>query len=105
MARPSKLEPRDVDAWLHAHPSWARQGDDAVARPFSFANFADAVAFTVRLGFVAEKRDHHPEVLVTWGRARVLWTTHDAAGITSLDLALAEATDALYGGSGTDVPG
>ena len=42
-----------------------------------------------------EKRDHHPDVLVGWGKARVLWTTHDAGGLTRLDLDLAEATDKL----------
>ena len=52
----------------------------------------------MQLGFVAEKRDHHPDVLVGWGKARVLWTTHDAGGITQLDLDLAEATDKLAAG-------
>jgi 4a-hydroxytetrahydrobiopterin dehydratase len=97
MARPTKLEGSEVDAWLAAHPGWARDGEGAIARAFAFADFGAAVAFTVRLGFVADKRDHHPDVLVGWGKARVLWTTHDAGGITSLDLALAEATDALAG--------
>lgn len=69
-------------------------------RTFTFADFGGAVAFTVRLGFVAEKRDHHPDVLVSWGKARVLWTTHDAGGITQLDLELAEASDALGAGPG-----
>jgi 4a-hydroxytetrahydrobiopterin dehydratase len=94
MARPPKLAPADVDAWLAAHAGWAREGD-ALVRSFALADFGAAVAFTVRLGFVAEKKDHHPDVLVGWGKARVLWTTHDAHGITQLDLDLAEATDKL----------
>jgi 4a-hydroxytetrahydrobiopterin dehydratase len=97
MGRPTKLESADVDAWLAAHPGWAREGE-AVVRSFKHADFGAAVAFTVRLGFIAEKRDHHPDVLVGWGKARVLWTTHDAGGITRLDLELAEATDQLAGG-------
>jgi 4a-hydroxytetrahydrobiopterin dehydratase len=97
MARPTKLERSEVDAWLAAHPGWERDGEGAIARAHAFPDFGAAVAFTVRLGFVAEKRDHHPDVLVGWGKARVLWTTHDAGGITALDLALAEATDALAG--------
>jgi 4a-hydroxytetrahydrobiopterin dehydratase len=95
MARSTRLDRGDVDAWLATRPSWARDGEGAIARSYAFADFAAAVAFTVRLGFVAEKRDHHPEVLVGWGKARVLWTTHDAGGITRLDLELAEATDEL----------
>ena len=94
-ARPGKLEISEVDAWLAAHPGWEREGAGAIVRAFKFADFGAAVAFTVRLGFIAEKRDHHPDVLVGWGKARVLWTTHDAGGITKLDLELAEATDEL----------
>ena len=96
MARPTKLEGTEVETWLAAHPGWAREGE-ALVRAYKLADFGAAVAFTVRLGFVAEKRDHHPDVLVGWGKARVLWTTHDAGGITRLDLALAEATDELAG--------
>ena len=98
MARPSRLEKADVDTWLAAHGGWEREGDpegEAIAKSFSFPDFASALAFAVRLGMVAEKRDHHPDVMIGWGKAHVFWTTHDAKGITRLDLELAEATDAL----------
>lgn len=94
MARPAKLESAAVDTWLESHPSWAREGD-AIVRAFAFPDFSAALAFVVRVGLVAEKRDHHPDVHLGWGKARVVWTTHDAGGISSLDLALAESTDAL----------
>jgi 4a-hydroxytetrahydrobiopterin dehydratase len=96
MVRPPKLDPSAVDAWLLAHPGWQRVGD-ALERAFRFPDFASALAFTVRVGMLAEKRDHHPDVLVGWGKAKVLWTTHDAGGITALDLELASATDGLAG--------
>jgi len=96
MARPSKLDPAAVDAWLGQHPGWAREGE-ALVRTFALADFGAAVAFTVRIGMVAEKRDHHPDILIGWGKARVLWTTHDAGGITQLDLELAESTEKLAG--------
>jgi 4a-hydroxytetrahydrobiopterin dehydratase len=54
MARPSRLPPADVDAWLAAHPGWTREGE-ALVRSYKLADFGAAVAFTVRLGFVAEK--------------------------------------------------
>ena len=96
MARPSKLDPSAVDAWLGQHPGWAREGE-ALVRTFALADFGAAVAFAVRIGMVAEKRDHHPDILIGWGKARVLWTTHDADGITQLDLELAESTEKLAG--------
>jgi 4a-hydroxytetrahydrobiopterin dehydratase len=96
MTRPSKLEPAAVASWLAAHPGWEREGD-ALVRSYKLADFGAAVAFAVRIGFVAEKRDHHPDMTLGWGKARVLWTTHDAKGITQLDLELAEETDKLAG--------
>ena len=92
MVRPARLETSVVDAWLVANPGWAREGA-SIARAYKLADFGAALGFAVRLGLVAERRDHHPDILVGWGKARVLWTTHDAGGITALDLDLAEATD------------
>lgn len=97
MTRPGKLDPGAVEAWRSGHPGWAVEEGRGLAREFRFPDFARALAFTVELGMVAEKRDHHPDVTVGWGRARVLWTTHDAGGITQLDLDLAEATDRIAG--------
>jgi 4a-hydroxytetrahydrobiopterin dehydratase len=96
MARPSKLEASVVDAWLKENPGWTRDGGDGgLTRTFKMADFGAALAFAVRIGMVAEKRDHHPDLHIGWGKARVVWTTHDAGGITQLDLELARATDAL----------
>jgi len=94
MARPQKLDSSTVDTWLAAHSGWERKGE-ALTKRFKFPDFGSAVAFTVRVGFEAEKRDHHPDIAIGWGRADVLWTTHDAGGITELDLALATCCDEL----------
>jgi len=95
MARPHKLDTAVVDAWLSRHAGWQRTDSDALARLYSFRDFASAVAFVVRVACLAERRDHHPDVEIGWGRARVIWWTHDAGGITQLDLDAAEASDAL----------
>jgi 4a-hydroxytetrahydrobiopterin dehydratase len=96
MVRPKKLDPPVVDAWLAQHSGWAREGE-ALVRTFKLPDFGAALALAVRVGLQAEKRDHHPDVLIGWGKARFLWTTHDAGGITELDLELAEATDRFAG--------
>ena len=95
MSRPTKLPAAEVDAWLAAHAGWERDGQGAIARTFKLPDFAAALRFVVRVGLAAEKRDHHPDVELGFGRARFLWTTHDAGGVTSLDLELAAATDAF----------
>jgi 4a-hydroxytetrahydrobiopterin dehydratase len=98
MARPTKLDTGAIDAFLRSHEGWSRVGEGGIARSYTFADFSAALAFVVRVGLAAERRDHHPEVELAWGRARVLWSTHDAGGVTSLDLELAEVTDSLARG-------
>jgi 4a-hydroxytetrahydrobiopterin dehydratase len=95
MARPTSLDSSTIDGWIGEHPGWERAGTGAIAKRYAFPDFASALGFVVRLGCQAEKRDHHPDVELGWGRARVVWSTHDAGGITELDLASAEATDKL----------
>jgi 4a-hydroxytetrahydrobiopterin dehydratase len=94
MARPSKLEHGKITAWLASHPGWEQSGE-AITKQYRFADFAAAMAFAVRLGMAAEKKDHHPDLEIGWGRAKVTWSTHDAGGITELDLAMAELTDSI----------
>jgi len=95
MTRPTKLEAREVDAWVAAHSEWKAEGGKALSRAFTFPDFSTALAFVVRVGMAAEKKDHHPDVELGWGKARVSWSTHDAGGITSLDLELATITDSF----------
>jgi 4a-hydroxytetrahydrobiopterin dehydratase len=90
MARPTLLDHARLDEWLRSHAGWAREGEGAIARRFAFADFGSALAFAVRVGLAAEKHDHHPDLTIGWGYARVAWSTHDAGGVTDLDLALAE---------------
>ncbi len=97
MTRPTKLAPAIVDAWVTAHPGWELAEDGAIARRYTLPDFASALAFVVRVGCLAERRDHHPDVELGFGRARVAWSTHDAGGVTQLDLDAAEATDQRFG--------
>jgi len=96
MARPTKLTPADVSTWLAAHGGWSEEGN-GLAREYKFKDFSVALGFVVRVGLAAEKADHHPDIAFGWGKARVFWSTHDAGGITQLDLDLAEASDAIFG--------
>ncbi len=95
MARPEKLDTAEVDRWIAAHSGWERVSGDSIAKTYKFPDFAAALGFVVRVGLAAEKRDHHPDVELGWGRARLLWSTHDAGGITRLDLELAEICDQI----------
>lgn len=99
MARPTKLDLAPVSTFLEQNPEWRSIDDLKLERTFRFPDFASALAFVVRIGLAAERADHHPDIELAWGRVKVLWTTHDAGGITALDLELARKTDALYAGA------
>ena len=73
-----------------------KEGVKILTRTFEFGNFAQAMTFAVRIGEAADAADHHPEITVSWGRVRVEWWSHDANGVTSRDIALAETTNRLY---------
>lgn len=95
MTRPQKLEDGQIQAWLSNHPGWSRRSGAGLVRVFGAKDFAGALGFAVRVGMVAEKTDHHPDLEVSWGRASAHWNTHDAGGVTALDLELADATDSI----------
>ena len=62
-------------------------------REFKFKDFADALAFTIRIGAVAEQQNHHPEIELGWGKVKVRTWSHDANRITARDFRLAGAID------------
>ena len=70
--------------------------DRALTRTMAFASFPDAIAFTTRLGFYAERVNHHPDIQISYTKVTVTWTTHDAGGLTPKDEAGASETDRLY---------
>ncbi len=71
------------------------QGRDAITRKFVFKDFNEAFGFMTRAALVAEKLDHHPEWFNVYKNVEVTLSTHDAGGLTELDVALAEAMDKL----------
>lgn len=73
------------------------EGRDAITRTITFTDFAEAFGFMARVALVAEKMDHHPEWSNVWNRVEILLTTHDAGGLSTRDIALAEAIDAMVG--------
>lgn len=81
---------------LDGLPDWdLDDARDAIRRSFSFADFSEAFAFMTRVALLAEKANHHPEWSNVWNRVDILLTTHDAGGLSSRDIALAQAIDAL----------
>jgi 4a-hydroxytetrahydrobiopterin dehydratase len=72
-------------------------GRDAITRKFVFKDFNEAFGFMARAALIAEKLDHHPEWSNVYKTVDVTLSTHDAGGLTELDIKLAEAMDKLAG--------
>jgi 4a-hydroxytetrahydrobiopterin dehydratase len=72
-------------------------GRDAIHKTFQFADFVEAFGFMAKAALHAEKLNHHPEWSNIYRTVEVTLSTHDAGGLTDLDIALASAMDALAG--------
>ncbi|GAB2505776.1 4a-hydroxytetrahydrobiopterin dehydratase [Microbulbifer agarilyticus] len=77
-------------------PDWtpmARDGVMQLERVFKFRNFKQALAFTNRVGAIAEEVGHHPALLTEWGKVTVTWWSHEAGGLHKNDFIMAARTD------------
>ncbi len=87
MSRPARI---GAAAALERLPGWsAAEGRDAIVRTFKFKDFNAAFGWMTRVALAAEKLDHHPEWFNVYNRVEVLLATHDAQGVTELDVQLA----------------
>jgi 4a-hydroxytetrahydrobiopterin dehydratase len=87
---------QDARARLAEVPGWDL-GDKTLVRKLSLPSFRDAVAFVVKLAFVAEAADHHPDILINYRRVTLTLWTHTEGGITEKDFALAQQINKLLG--------
>jgi 4a-hydroxytetrahydrobiopterin dehydratase len=94
MGRTPLLSEAEVGSALAALSGWSRK-DAEIEKTFECASFPDAIAFVVRIGFLAEAADHHPDLDIRWRRVRVALTTHDSGGLTASDVDLAQQIEAV----------
>ena len=91
MTRPARI---GAAAALARLPGWsAVEGRDAIGKTFRFADFNTTFGWMTRVALVAEKLDHHPEWFNVYNRVDVVLATHDADGVTELDVTLAQAME------------
>lgn len=93
-----KLTAAEIAEFRHQIPSWNVREVDGVPRlerVFSFPDFARALAFTNKVGEIAEAEGHHPALLTEWGKVTVSWWTHKIQGLHRNDFVMAARTDSL----------
>jgi 4a-hydroxytetrahydrobiopterin dehydratase len=92
MTRPAKI---GAEAALARLSGWDKVegGRDAIAKTFRFKDFNEAFGFMTRVALMADKLDHHPEWFNVYNRVEVVLATHDADGVSELDVTLAAFMD------------
>ena len=94
----AKLDAAARKSALGALKGWTEvSGRDAITKKFVFKDFNQAFGFMTRVALVAEKMDHHPEWFNVYKNVEVTLSTHDAGGLTELDVKLASEMDRLAG--------
>lgn len=92
------LKPTEVVMALSQIPSWSLSGDGehiAIEKAYEFAQHSHALLFVNSLGWLSEKLQHHPELVLNHRHCVVRWRTHDVQGLSRLDFEAATQTDAL----------
>jgi pterin-4a-carbinolamine dehydratase len=90
-----KLTDTEIAESLNALSGWTIDGAGMLRKTFVFAGFPEAIAFTMKVAFAAEKADHHPDIDIRWSRVTLALTTHDSGGLTQSDFDLATQADSL----------
>jgi len=91
-----KLSEAEIESALKQLPGWSR-AQGKLHREFKFPDFVHAFGFMATAAIAIEKRNHHPEWFNVYKTVEVTLSTHDAGGVTGLDVKLAEAMDKLAG--------
>ncbi len=91
----AKLSDSEIERALGTLDGWERNGD-AITKTFRFATFPDGIRWVDRIAVVAERMQHHPDLDIRYTRIAVSLATHDAGGVTALDLELAREMELNY---------
>jgi len=90
-----KLSAEQISNYLKFVKNWDLIANHGIAKEFKFKNFKEALAFTNKVGNLAEKEGHHPNILLTWGKVRITSYTHKIDGLSINDFILAAKIDKL----------
>ena len=89
------LAGKELAALLQQLPDWQVVDGHHLTKVFKFPDFLQALAFVNKAGAVAEQQGHHPDILLSWGKAEVTTWTHSINGLTESDFILAAKIDRL----------
>jgi 4a-hydroxytetrahydrobiopterin dehydratase len=91
------LKGNDLEHFHHSVPQWTVSNEHQIHRTFKFPDFVQALAFVNKVGALAEEQGHHPDILLTWGKAEITLWTHSINGLSESDFIMAAKIDRLVG--------
>ena len=89
----SRLNDAQIAQALRQTPGWERAGPE-ITRTYRFKDFREALAFVNRVGALAERAGHHPDIDIRYSAVTLALTSHDAGGLSGKDFELARTIDA-----------
>lgn len=92
MAKAPALTEKQIAERLVTLTDWS-QVNDAIQRTYQFKDFMASMAFVNKVAGLAEKANHHPDILIRWNKVTLTLSTHDSGGITQKDFELAKKCD------------
>jgi len=90
---------QEIKELLQQIPSWMVNEEDGLRKlicSFAFLSYKESISFTNKVANLAEEEDHHPEIILEWGKVTVLWWSHKIKGLHMNDFICASKTDKLY---------
>jgi 4a-hydroxytetrahydrobiopterin dehydratase len=92
----SKLEASQIETLLVEVPGYKTDAQrSAISKEYGFKDFYQTIGFVNAVAFIANQEDHHPDLLVSYAKCRVSFSTHDAGGLTENDFICAARVNAL----------
>lgn len=88
------LTPKEIETALAVTPGWEQAGDE-IKRTFTLPSFTAALTFAAAVGHLAERANHHPDILIQYRKVTLTLSTHDAGRLTDKDFALAREINGL----------
>lgn len=88
------LSENDINEKLSKMENWNQVGKE-ITKTFKFKNFIESVGFVNKVAILAEKSDHHPDILIKYSKVNINLSTHSEGGITEKDFKLANKIDEL----------
>lgn len=85
----------ESEKYLQLLPGWTLS-DNQISKEYKFTSYLDGLGFAETVGLLAEREDHHPDILVKWKRVRLTFTTHSIKGLSMNDFIIAAKCEKEY---------